>query len=486
MNFKLYILSLFVFFFHLTNAQKLQPGFDKQEYIDLMKLSAQIDDSAYRAAFPTSPRFHLSYRSPVMGLDNRWDLWTTGEGLGIISVRGTTKNAVSWLGNFYAAMVPAKGALKLSDKETFTYELSSHPKAAVHVGWLLSTAYLAKDMLPKIDSCYKNGIKDIVIMGHSQGGAIVFLLTAYLYSLQLQGSLPADIRFKTYCSAGPKPGNLYFAYEYERLTQGGWAYNVVNSADWVPETPLSLQTVNDFNTVNPFANAKPFIKKQKGLKRWALSYAYGRLDKPARRAVKNYQKYLGTYVFKTVKKVLPEFSAPEYYNSNHYVRTGNTIVLLADDAYFKLYPQNKDSIFINHFHAPYLYLANKLPMHLPSHQNVENNTALNGTWELNYISGRKIAFNGLYPDKKPTISFDVTNNKFSGNTSCNSFTGILNTEHNQISFTNPFALTKMMCPGEGEQSFIEVLKTVNAYTISGGNTLNFMMGDIAVMRFVRK
>ncbi len=93
-------------------------------------------------------------------------------------------------------------------------------------------------------------------MGHSQGGAIAYLLTAHFYNLQQQGKLPADIRFKTYCSAAPKPGNLYFAYDYETTTRGGWACNVVNAADWVPETPFSVQTVSDFNTTNPFVNAK--------------------------------------------------------------------------------------------------------------------------------------------------------------------------------------------------------------------------------------
>ncbi len=33
-------------------------------------------------------------------------------------------------------------------------------------------------------------------------------------------------------------------------------------------------------------------------------------------------------------------------------------------------------------------------------------SALPGTWELNYISGKRIAFEGLYPDKKPQISLN--------------------------------------------------------------------------------
>jgi hypothetical protein len=141
------------------------------------------------------------------------------------------------LENLYAAMVPANGKLILDNADTFNYCLAPGNKAAVHVGWLIGTAFLSKDIVPKIDSLYKSGIKDLLLMGHSQGGAINYLLTAYLYSLQKQNILPGDIRFKTYCSAAPKPGNLFFAYYFESITENGWAFNVVNSADWVPETP---------------------------------------------------------------------------------------------------------------------------------------------------------------------------------------------------------------------------------------------------------
>ncbi|MBN8826447.1 MULTISPECIES: lipase family protein [unclassified Spirosoma] len=342
-------------------GQPLKPGFDKAEYIELLKVSAQFGDSTYVRAFPTPERFKLIYRSPIVGLDNRWDLWANNQGVAVLSIRGTTANSVSWLANFYAAMVPAKGELQISDTEKFAYELASSPLAAVHVGWLVSTAFLAKDMLPKIDSCYRASIKNMLIMGHSQGGAIGFLLTAHLRQLQKQSRIPADIQFKTYCSAGPKPGNLHFAYEYEAATQTGWAYNVVNSADWVPEVPLTVQTVNDFNPTNPFVGAPAMIKKQKLLKRIALKYVYNSLSKPALKAQKNYQKYLGKLASNTVKKNLNGYVAPDYYKSNDYVRTGNTIVLLADSTYFAKYPDSKEKIFIHHFHRPYLYLTEKLP-----------------------------------------------------------------------------------------------------------------------------
>lgn len=341
-------------------GQQLRPGFDKAEYIELLKVSARFGDSAYVSSFPAPQQFRPVYRSPVVGLDNRWDLWTT-QSVAVLSIRGTTANSVSWLGNFYAAMVPAKGELQLSDNEKFAYELAADPKAAVHVGWLVSMAFLSKDILPKVDSCYRAGIKDVIVMGHSQGGAIAFLLTAYLNNLQKQGRLPADIRFKTYCSAGPKPGNLYFAYAYEAATQNGWAYNVVNSADWVPEVPMSIQTVNDFNPTNPFRSAPGIIKKQKLPQRIALKYVYNSLSKPALKAQKNYQKYLGNVTSKTVAKNLNGYLSPDYYNSNNYVRTGNTIVLLADSTYYRQYPDSREKVFTHHFHPPYLYLASKLP-----------------------------------------------------------------------------------------------------------------------------
>jgi pimeloyl-ACP methyl ester carboxylesterase len=343
-----------------ATAQSLKPGFDRAEYIELLKVSAAFGDSAYVAQFPQPERFRAVYRSPIVGLDNRWDLWADGRGTAVLSLRGTTANSVSWLENFYAAMVPARGELQLSEQEAVPYHLADNPRAAVHVGWLVGTMALAKDILPKLDSCTRAGTRNILVLGHSQGGAIAYLLTAHLYQLQKTGRLPADLRLKTYCSAGPKPGNLYFAYDYEALTQGGWAFNVVNSADWVPEVPLSIQTVNDFNATNPFAGAKGMIKKQKFLQRIVLRRVYNDLSRPALKAQRNYQKYLGRVAERTVAKNINGYVAPAYYNSNHYVRTGQTIVLRADSAYYTRFPDSQEKVFQHHFHPPYLFLAERL------------------------------------------------------------------------------------------------------------------------------
>jgi heat shock protein HslJ len=114
---------------------------------------------------------------------------------------------------------------------------------------------------------------------------------------------------------------------------------------------------------------------------------------------------------------------------------------------------------------------------------------LEGTWELNYISGPRIAFDGLYPNKKPTINFNIKENQVSGNNSCNSFTGKLNVTGNKIDFTQPLATTRMMCMDaqKGEQVFMSTLPKITSYDVTdNGKTLNFISGDIAMMRFSKK
>lgn len=113
---------------------------------------------------------------------------------------------------------------------------------------------------------------------------------------------------------------------------------------------------------------------------------------------------------------------------------------------------------------------------------------LEGNWELNYISGAGIAFDGLYPNKKPTINFNLKENHISGNSSCNSFNGKLVPDGNKIDFTQPMAMTKMMCQdGQGEQVFMSTLQKITSYDVTDdGKTLNLISGDIVMMRFTKK
>jgi heat shock protein HslJ len=121
-----------------------------------------------------------------------------------------------------------------------------------------------------------------------------------------------------------------------------------------------------------------------------------------------------------------------------------------------------------------------------TNQVISDSVLLDGNWELNDISATGRNFDSLFHDKKPTISFNLATSKFAGNTSCNNFNGPLKTSGNTISFKDPFAMTRMACPGDGEKVFLETLNMVDKFTVTNKNTLNFIAGDVAVMKFSRK
>jgi hypothetical protein len=359
---KAQLLFLVIFFnsVHLSFAQ-LTPGFSPKEYKDFLGITAgSVQDTLFIKGIPQNPNFKRIYESPLVGLENIWYLWIDQtQKVAWLTIRGTVNNPTSWLANFYSALIPAQGKMKITETNTFEYNFSSNPKAAVHIGWTLSTGALAETLVPKMDSLYNSGYRDFVISGHSQGGAITYLMTAHLYHLRQSGRWAEPIRIKTYASAAPKPGNLYFAYHYEFITSGGWAFNVVNGADWVPETPFSVQTVNDFNVTNPFSDAEAFIKKQKFPKNLIFKKVYNNLDKPSQKAKKKFQKYLGVYAGKEVVKTLPDFQAPPFFDSNHFARAGNFIILFPDEEYYTIFPDDREKIFKHHALQPYLFLLEK-------------------------------------------------------------------------------------------------------------------------------
>ena len=113
---------------------------------------------------------------------------------------------------------------------------------------------------------------------------------------------------------------------------------------------------------------------------------------------------------------------------------------------------------------------------------------LEGTWQLNYITGPRIAFNDLYPGKKPTITFDLKENRVSGTNSCNYYFAALNVDAKTINFTDvKMGITKMACPGEGETIFMRGLERINSYSMSEDRkTLNFLVDNFAIMRFEKQ
>lgn len=342
-------------------GQPLKPGFDKAEYAEMIRIAADHYPEMTRH-LPKPEAYRRVYLSKEVGLDNRWSLWMKGTDVALISLRGTTVKANSWLENFYAALTPATGSYTLPDGSVFRYALAQNPRAEVHMGWLLGIGCMSGEILTKLDSCYRQGARYVVVTGHSQGGALAYLLTAHLRGLQRAGAFPSDVTIKTYCSAGPKPGNLYFAYDYEVDVQMGWGYNVVNAADWVPQTPMSVQTLGDFAQTNPFTGMAGNLRKQKFPTNVAMTYAYNRIRRPPQKAVRRYQNYLGRYAGKAVKKQLPGYLAPAFGAGSDYVRVGPTIVLNPTPDYYARFADNDSlsKVFVHHFFEPYLYLLDRL------------------------------------------------------------------------------------------------------------------------------
>lgn len=113
--------------------------------------------------------------------------------------------------------------------------------------------------------------------------------------------------------------------------------------------------------------------------------------------------------------------------------------------------------------------------------------SIEGTWELNYITGPKIAFEGLFPEKKPTIAFNLAENRVTGNNSCNQYFGALLIDGTKINFKDAkIGMTMMACNGNRDSLYMETLKKIESYTITDdGKTLNFLLGNIVMMRFSR-
>jgi hypothetical protein len=339
-------------FLNLSAQQRLKPGFDAGEYRNLLKImERQIDSTKNPYTLPYPAGFDCRYKSDKTGLDNSWSLWT-GKGIVVISLNGTTAKPESWLENFYSAMVPATGKIKIDSTGYLKYKMAEDSNAYIHAGWLIGVMSMAPDIVEKMREYYDKGYRNFIIAGHSQGGGMAFLLRSYLE--YLDNPLPEDIIMKTYCSAAPKPGNLYYAYDFAYITFGGWGLRVVNTMDWVPEVPFGIQSLKDANDTNPFSSIKGSLKGVPVYEKIYIKSVYNKLDRSTAKAQKRYTKYLGKKSFTLVKKHLPDAVMPEFTGSYSYITAGTPVILRPGQAYINNYmAKQKKTIFLHHLYYPY-------------------------------------------------------------------------------------------------------------------------------------
>lgn len=334
---------------------QLSKGYDVNEYRECLCMASHISqlnlDSVYMSPKPS--KSVRMYVSPVMGFDNLWELWRL-DNTYVISLRSSVPTMISWMANFHAAMLPAQGSVTIG--KTYNYDFSSDTLAHVHAGWTIGACVLIDDILPKIDSLYKVGARDFIVTGHSQGGALAYLVTSAFIRMQQKGTLATDIRIKTYCSAAPKPGDYAFAMWYEHFTNG-WSINVINADDWVPEVPLSEQLIADFRPTNPFAQLNELSKYLPVKDRLKIKFLLSRLKKPTRKSERALRRYLGKIVGSKLRDAVPAYVVPRFLTCANYARCGASYVFMPDESYYQQHPLVAKDPFEHHMFKSYYELS---------------------------------------------------------------------------------------------------------------------------------
>lgn len=333
------------------------PGFNAQECDEMLRINSAFTDTLKGNKFQAFLNgYSFLSRSKSVGLDNKVDFWLRADSTVIISLRGTTKDPKSLLADFYCAMIPAKGKIIIAPSDTIKYYLADDERAAVHAGFLVSFAYLSKEIAPKVDSLYRKGYHKFLVTGHSQGGSISIYVTAWLAYLKKQGTYP-ELALKNYATAPAKMGNMYFAYNFQHIMHSNQAFSLISNVDPVPEMPFTTQQLaTDMNKPNPFITIYEHVGNLSFFKRIILKNAFKSMERKAEKSSKAYQQYLGKTVEKMVKTALPGLQLQPMANTTHFVTPGVIIALMADENYERHFKTEIDRSLFHHSYEAYRFL----------------------------------------------------------------------------------------------------------------------------------
>jgi len=324
--------SLFILifsFYSFALVAQLKSGFDASEARDLIRIcNSATYLNLYGDDSPIIPEGYVkTYTSPVYGMDNLFQIYEKG-GIAVINFRGSTANKSSWLENLYAAMIPVKETIEING-EKFKYEVGKDEDGAVHAGYTLALYYLKDDVLKQIKHLNKKGIRDILITGHSQGGALAQLTRAYLDNQSLF-KVSKRNTFKVYAFANPMIGNAAFCKEYsEKFCDSEMSFVIHNPKDFVPKMPISYN--DDFwekNLSDLLLNNEEFSLQNTAID-GVLNLFKDRLPALAKKMSENINKQL--------LKDLGVIKMPEFKNEVNYTHTGNRILISET-----IYPEIKE------------------------------------------------------------------------------------------------------------------------------------------------
>ena len=169
--------------YSIISFGQLKPGFSIEETKHTIALCNSYNFTKQfnsdQSIIPTG--YNLSYTSDVMSMDNKFQVYENDK-IGVINFRGSTGNVISWVENCYSAMIPAKGTIFI-DGNAAEYAFAKDEDAAVHAGYGLTIVILSDVLKAQIKALNSKGIYDIIITGHSQGGALAMMTRAYLENM---------------------------------------------------------------------------------------------------------------------------------------------------------------------------------------------------------------------------------------------------------------------------------------------------------------
>lgn len=327
------ILIAFCYLVTSNAFAQLAEGFNSDEMRDMIQLcNSYTFLDLYKSDKEIIPKgYQLTYTSAEMGLDNRFQVYENNKGFAVINLRGSTEKELSWLANIYSAMIPASGRM-LINKDTFNYRFAKDSAAAVHTGFAIAIGFISNAVLEQIKQLNEKGIYQIMITGHSQGGALAQMLRAYLEN---NPEVSKQNVFKVYAFANPLIGNKAFVEEYYTrfCLYSNSSFSIVNPDDPVTKMPI---TSNGDLSLTP-ENIANLIQNKEGIdkKEWAMSLLFNLFDDKLQPIVNK----VGNSLVNRISESVGEIVVPEYVNDVHYVQMPKRVVLEAFD-----YPQVIDEV----------------------------------------------------------------------------------------------------------------------------------------------
>jgi len=182
----------------------------------------------------------------------------------------------------------------------------------------------------------------------------------------------------------------------------------------------------------------------------------------------------------TTKSVYIGKDVKPFESKGKWITIGDSIVVLESTSDVPSYLQivNNDSLYM--LDAAMKRITGPLESMFVLKREIVNSDTSSGSgiqdskYVLETLNDRKISEKD-YTNEIPNLRFETKKGGVSGSSGCNRLNGEFKTSGNEISFSK-LAMTRMMCPGDGEANFLSALK--NAKTFKTENDNLYLMDGI--------